>query len=1443
MALDLSDLKDDDTTVTDTGNVAPVVKDVGTSTTSSFLSGLENDGTSVATGERVDLTPTAVKTPVQDTSEQGIQLQAKESEDPFSPVEWGIPKDAQTQIRTEEASLKHTPLKQQVLSGADFMKLPRDVRMRYVSSLGEDDLKRFMVKMTYGEPDKKAIRPEMSLSTKDFDNLTVYQQYKYINALNNSEKAVFYGNRVESDIAEKRIEDKKGIGEKILDTTKEGLLAFVGIGEIVAQGVGLVAGYMSSTLINEGIGAIDYIAGTHIAKRELALRSAKLIPVEQRSPWFNELIKAAASSTDEGKSYAAISAFMKQNPPTEEQARELSNAANRMNMEDNTRYVWPSQTPLAKAVENITVSAIEATQHELVDPKVKSLATEGKQESSTLLQQSWNTLLNHFPILGAKSTLNPVASVVKKIQDTPFTAKQKSAALDTKIKQEIERIDAEKMEHVKERIDQNAKELEQLDKALKEADADIAKYSKAEVDKLGYELYEAAKKARQDIVNEMDSRRTNIDALSGWHEAYDSPKAPRAVVEEHVRQTRLLSSEVAEAVTALNKAIKEVERPDYADIVAYRSEQLRIVRDTFHDAVDQVHQSTGSMKDVMTEMQAVNRMLMDADFPLRRYANLDLDTLSVKDVKKGLDTGAIDPRDLSAEQLIKQAGETTSAEKAVLERMTTESQTRQTKPVEQTQLPSDQPQAQPLGNTQAGAATPAQLANIATLGTGKAIVNAAKGVYALGSAIGYKWLFAHSSKIRSFGTETAKKIADMFSTPLSEKKTPTGFTVTKHDVFNRQRVANGKFESRLNNIMDSFSGYLGKTPGKINKEVWKLLHGFNAVASKTALDARVKLRGFLNDVHTYMNEAGIKVAFNVDYMPIRYLDKKIARNKDAFIKDLVHTNASWINKAAKKHNTTPLAIATEIADRIIREDGVPGTFKSINPSFKQTTGAQMRAGYSRKLIKDEAFLNKWSDTDLKSVLSNYVRKSTQRAEHARTFGEHGEILKPLVDQLKIEMKNSGRKIDEVDSAIYDAADSVLGIYGRMDATLAGKSTDLVRQARMVNNGLYAWLTFATMTKVAITSLAEIPTAVVRHGIHRFPMAFIKATGYALHQVARKGLAIAGMKDLLPKSKALQYLESIGQISSSHILADILSDRYTTGSSKAVGIFYKGVGLEGITNFTKVLAYHASRAEMNAQLKYANRPVVMRMIQSGDFTLGSFLENRRAKNAAKELAEFGYDVNDIKQLARGLDHIPAGISEAVDHAFAKVGDRTVLRPSPVSRPLWKSKEIAKTVGMLTAFTDAFANIFIKKAFLDLADIHVTFPKRLAAIVPGLSLIAFIAYLSGVLKSHITGDNDPTEDFEDGISHVFKSLDAGGIFGHASKALPFLYDKKASVRFKATNTVFGPGPSSVIDMLGAGFSNAERLSKTAARFTPGLNVFKDVREDTAEAYRNILEGFMD
>ena len=1446
MALNLGHLQGDDTTV------EQEVGGVNTPLTPSFLSHLKDDDTVVAPNEAVSVTQSVPNTvqalAVQDTNEQGIQLVAKESEDPFSSTDFGIPKDAPSQIRTEQVSAKYAvkPTGSKILSKEEFQTIPRENRVDYLNSLNEDDFMRFVNRNAYGERDSSAIRPGSVISPKQYKELTLYQQRKYLGALSQQERAEFQHNVLEDAILKKNLNAKKGLGEKIKESTIAVLEVPVGIGEVVMQGVALTAGYVSKTLPKEIVYGLDSTFGTYVATRDMAIRSATLIPEEQRSPWFNELVTLATASKDTTKALIAVDQFMKQNPPDENQKRELSNAANRVASEDNARFVWHSATPIAKFVENMLSSGIEATQENIVDPGVKGLDSKDLQKTGTLAQRGWNEFINHFPILGVKATLGPAASAVKKIQNTPFTAKQKSNAVTREIKQEIERIDAEKADHVKERIEQNVVELEQLHNSLKEADADIAKYSKSQESTLGVELYEAAKKAREEIVNEMASRQTNIDALSSWREVYEAPKAPKHVVEEHVRQTRQLNLEVSEAIINLNNALKDAQRPDYADIVAYRSEQLRIARDAFNDSLDQVHEATGSLKDVMQDMQTVNKMLIGADFPLRRYANLDLEALSVREVKKGLETGAIDPRDLSSEQLIRQAGETNSAEKAVLERMTTEANTRPVKPVEQTQLPSDQPQATSIASTQGGAVTPEMLgtvANVLTGGTAKGSVNASKGIYALASALGYKLLFAHSSKIRALGTPTAKKIADMFSTPLKEKLTPTGFTVTPHDVFRNQRVAHGKLDSRLSNILEPVYGYFGKVPGKLNSEVWGLLHGFTKNASKTALDVRVQLRKFLDDVHMYMNEAGIKVAYNADYMPIRYLDKKISRKKDAFIQDVIHVNASWINQAARKHNTTPLAIATEIADRIIREDGVPGTFKSLNPSFKQTTGAQMRSEYARKLIPNEAFLRKWSDTDLKSVLSNYVRKSTQRAEHARMFGEHGEVLKPLVDQLKQEMKNSGKRIDEVDSMIYDAADSVLGIYGRMDATLAGRSTSLVTQARRVNNGVYLGLTFATMAKVAITSLSELPTAVVKHGVQRFPLAFVKATGYAFHQAARKGLALVGARHVLPKSKALQHLESIGQIMSSNMMAEILADRYSPGSSKAVGIFYKGVGLEAITNFTKVLAYHMTKSEMSAQLKYANRPIVMRMIASGDFTLGSFLENRRAKNAAKELAEFGYNVNDIQQLSRGLDHVPTSVREAVDHAFAKTGDRTVMHPTPVDRPLWKSKEIAKTVAMLTAFTDSFSNIFVKKAFLDLADRHVTIPKKFAAIVPGLSLIAFIAYLAGVFKSHITGDDNPTEDFDNAMQHVFYAIDKGGVLGHISKVAPFFYDDKASVGFKARNAVFGPGPSSLIDVLDSSLSGPNRLAKTMARFTPGLNIQKDTRESIQEIYEDILQTIAD
>ena len=1054
-------------------------------------------------------------------------------------------------------------------------------------------------------------------------------------------------------------------------------------------------------------------------------------------------------------------------------------------MNDNAMFVWHPKTPLAKGFTDGISAVIEAGQKDFIDPAAEGQVAQGSPVAGTNLQRvytAFTSLLPVFPLIPGKGV--------------------KSAG-------------------VKERITQNTTELKQLTTALKDADADISALGKQGKK----EELEVAKIARENIADEMASRTLNVQSLTELERA----TATRATTKvepgkraELEAEVAVLGAEVENAIASRGKLLESaLEDSEKIQTGLEVRENLSRVRDRLDDVVEQLQEHGPLPGELITRIRELDNKIQDSGIPTGRV----FDPTNLAEQVKLAERGVLDIRDLTPEQAIRLAGDTSVSDKAILERMASGS------------LPSD---IRARSNPQSGGASPAFLSTVtkvATLGIFKGAYNVGRALYSAGSGIGYMFAFKHAQKIRSLNTPTSRLIADMFTTPESLAQTSKGFKPAPPAIMTRVRVEYGRFMKEFEDASGPVTNYFGKIPAKMNLETWRLLHGFTQVGSKSALDLKARYRTMLDNVHKYEIGAGLKTPYRANFVPVRYNTRKIMRNREGFIKDLIHTEKAWIHESARNANRTAKSLASEITDRILHNEGVPtrrgASSKPFNAARANGPSVSRTASeYGRKLQGSEAFYTKWSHTDLATLVEHSTLSVVRRAEHARAFGPEGEVLHQLVKKVKQELMDAGRpKRDSViDSMIYDAADAVQGLYGRIS-----RGTERGRITAAVNDGAYTLITLSTMVLVALRSIPELAGAIARHGgVVRTPRALAKGIQYAFIQTVNKAFRTVNVRQAIPKMKSVEYLESIGQISRTNGFS-IVADSFASVPNRVTTTFYRTVLLDGLTNMTRVIAYEMMRSHVNTMLKHLTLPHNRAQLKTGQFT------DRVTRAYAKDMAEMGFTSRDIAALKDGLDVIPSRVRDAVDFAFSRTVDQTVTHPTPFTRPLWMSAEGVKTVSMLSSFINAFSNVFMKKVFQDLFSSKTLVSKKLGGITAMIGM-AYLAYMSAVLTRQITGADDPTEDFETVLEHLMFAAERGGIGGQFSRVLPLAYDKRATLKNRVSRTILGPGPDMFMNLADGLMSGPAGFGKAAAALTPFLNVTKSGREDLAKQYEDAMDAFL-
>lgn len=671
-----------------------------------------------------------------------------------------------------------------------------------------------------------------------------------------------------------------------------------------------------------------------------------------------------------------------------------------------------------------------------------------------------------------------------------------------------------------------------------------------------------------------------------------------------------------------------------------------------------------------------------------------------------------------------------------------------------------------------------------------------------------KLLFPAQDVLLESGNPALVKIAKLF-------KQPTG-----------EQVDETEFEAKQRQSAHYMNGYKALVAGASKEEIElaaRYLHAGKPPHNVEALRIYNGVQGMFSDLHTYINDAGVKRwqlrevvgedgikgdwvtmgKIKENFMPHAYDMGEITAHSEEFVADLLRVHAKELNAIAAEANRevdaaatvpddyasgveqamrnnkaitkkiTPDDIATAIMNRILNSNGQVDLGENENAVGFQP---YMRSINRRVLTwLDTDALGKYMSKDLNDIVPSYIMQATKRAEYVRRFDNGGSKLKAMMDSaLEFEVEKAMAADDKLTKA-EATIEGLKALEQPAKAVMALEGTigyDVDPRLRAVNGNVLAYENIRLLSTAIFSQMIDPLGIIVRGGEMKHAWAAY-SRGIKEIIAAYKGTTITDLPTQLAEYigtvEAAGFLATFGQQSNSMYLSKTVR--------KANEALFRYNGMDG---FNRAARIEATQAAIGFIKYHAGLPT-----KSSQAYLDEL-------NLTPELLKLDADGN----LNYADGQVRAAINRWVNGA--------ILRPNAAHRPIWMSDPHYMLFGHMKQFSFTFHDVILKRVIHD-AKVHGNLGPM--AVVLGAFAPTMIA--ADLMKSLLITGSSPawSHDFASMVGH---GVERAGLLGKYQ----FVYDATAGTH--GLMSIAGPAAEQVAnvftDPLGQSFKNA----------LPGANV---------------------
>ena len=609
-----------------------------------------------------------------------------------------------------------------------------------------------------------------------------------------------------------------------------------------------------------------------------------------------------------------------------------------------------------------------------------------------------------------------------------------------------------------------------------------------------------------------------------------------------------------------------------------------------------------------------------------------------------------------------------------------------------------------------------------------------------------KLVSSASTRMRATGLPAAIKLADLFHQDVGREGQGLGF-------LQERAMQTGVWTAKLNDIL---KGTTAQQRAVALRNLQSMRH------PKSTLEHNI--RALLEEMHAYLQEAGVKRQIGTDeygkpvwgdmgkvtnYFP-RYWDSaSIRANPEKFAKAL----EPFMGEIAARTAADKIALSdgmTDLADNDQQIGFTPGA-ESVNRrvfDFINVSNAHQFVDFQIQ--------------DLTAVLTSYVNKAVHRAEYARRFGNGGEKLTEILQDLFRE----GATQEDLETIMKGTA-ALTGVLGanEINRTWAGIQGNII----------------------AIENLALLPLSLFASLIDPLGIAIRTGSFKDAWEGFKRGMDQL-RKDVLSKATGAKQEETelellvrdlgvLDENSMMNAYGDAYSGNYMSrGLKKLNETFFRWNGMEGWNKAMRVQATIAGSQFILKHLRTVNdekadpkakaeskryldemglKAEDLKKVETKAVSL-----TRRQLHAGDPAVEVIWATNNREELLKSKED---DTTYRLRRALFKFVDSAVLRPNAAHRPIWGSDPRFALIFHLKQFTHSFQEVIMKRVWHEWKQGN-TKPAQVA-----LTYIPFMA-AADAAKAMLLGKG-----FDMSLGQFFgKEVERSGLLGTGQYAVDAVQD---------------------------------------------------------------------
>ena len=605
-----------------------------------------------------------------------------------------------------------------------------------------------------------------------------------------------------------------------------------------------------------------------------------------------------------------------------------------------------------------------------------------------------------------------------------------------------------------------------------------------------------------------------------------------------------------------------------------------------------------------------------------------------------------------------------------------------------------------------------------------------------------KFLLTAGGAVRDMNIPELTEIMDKFYVPTGEPGGDAGFIQTWRTEYNRRFNKFAEIVKPMSSAQQS-----------------EFLTAYRA--GQRDMQGAAEFEALLDEAFTYMTKAGVKVSVlneatgKVEYKPLTRVKGYVPRVPNMEYLLTPEGKKGFIELLAKHGQPDPEKVWELYTKGPTASDPTDDTVIGLTFFAPQTN----RRGKTMASIPDSE-LEPYLSKNPIEIMSQYLARSSRRAEYTRRFGNSGENIRAAI----LKAKEQGMTADQ-ERTFNEAVQA-------MEGTLGSNMSDGMKA---LVGGVTTYQNLRLLPLALFSSLVDPLGIVVRGGT-------IKEAGHAFFRAIRN-LVNENQDD---KFHFARLVGTISAATDAAVMQDMYASQFMPKTQQIISdAFFKLNGMESWNRSMRTMA--ASAAEQFI-IRHATEP---------------------GEHSARYLDELGLKPSDVVVHNGRIE-----VNDKVVKAINLWVDQAILRPNAAVRPIYMSDPHWVLVSHLKQYMYLFQKTIIARVHHELQHGNYTPAFALAGYVP-----AIIA--ADMLKVLLTpGSGDDREDW-DTADWLWSGVQRAGIFGPGQVALDSQQDM--TFNKIGVESIAGPTAQQILDFLRASAQGSGVVNELQ-RAIPGERFFR-------------------